>query len=344
VHVESRRGRTFDERIHHELSASGSMPTRRSETHMSKKTKRYLMLLVAVGLIAVAAGGAGTFASFSAETANNGNYFATGTLFLHNTPQGGTTCTSESAPNNLNNGTGDVCQTIFTATLLSGTATTYYGVALKNSGTVDASGISFYSPGGCSPTANATLTNGTTTGSQSGTVLSINVTGLTYGINSGTTIVAGATTFITTAYAGPNSTSIAVQSQLISGTLTNGTAITFQPSFGAGDLCTGIDVGIIETDNTFASGAAAGCAYGTINVLTCTLSNSFTLNSFPTTLGAAAPLALATGGGTGNGATQLLKAAGTRYFLIAVKPDANFGNTYQNKKATVNLVWHIDQV
>jgi hypothetical protein len=311
---------------------------------MSKKTKRYLMLLVAVGLIAVAAGGSGTFAGFTAETANNDNYFATGTLFLHNTPQGGTTCTSESASDNLNNGTGDVCQTIFTATLTSGTATTYYGVALKNAGSLDASGISFYSPGGCAASANTTLTNGTTTGSQSGTVTSINVTGLTYGINSGTTITAGATTFITTAYAGPNSTSIAVQSQLISGTLTNGTAITFQPSFGNGDLCAGIDVGIIETDSSFASGAAVGCAYGTVNVLTCSLTNAYTLNSFPTTSGTAFSLALATSGGTNNGATQLLKANGTRYFLIAVKPDANFGNTYQNKKATVDLVWHIEQV
>jgi hypothetical protein len=309
---------------------------------MSKKTKRYLMLLVAVGLIAVAAGGSGTFASFSAETANNGNYFATGTLFLHDTPQGGTTCTSESAPNNSNIGTGDTCQTIFSTVLTSPTATTYYGVALKNAGSLDAAGISFYSPGGCSPTSNATLTNGTTTGSQTGTVSSINVTGLTYGINTGTTITAGATTFITTSFAGPGSTSIAVQSQLISGTLANGTAITFKPSFGSGNLCTGIDVGIIEVDNTFGSGTAVGCAYGTPSLPTCSLSNTFTLNSFPTTLGAAAPLTLANAGGTGNTGQQL-SASGTRYFLIAVKPDTNFGNTYQNKRATVDLVWHIDQ-
>jgi hypothetical protein len=301
------------------------------------------MLLVAVGLIAVAAGGSGTFASFTAETANTGNYIATGTLFLHDTPDGGTTCTSESAPNNSNNGTGDTCQTIFAATLASGTATTYYGVALKNAGSLNASGISFYSPGGCSPTANTTLTNGTTTGSQTGTVTSINVTGLTYGINTGTTITAGATTFITTSFAGPGSTSIAVQSQLISGTLANGTAITFQPSFGNGNLCSGLDVGIIETDSSFLPANAQGCAYGTVNVLTCTLSNSFTINSFPTSLGSAVSLNLASGGGTGNGATQLLQANGTRYFLIAVKPDSNFGNTYQNKKATVDIVWHIDQ-
>jgi hypothetical protein len=319
------------------------MPKKERDT-MSKKTKRYLMLLVAVGLIAVAAGGSGTFATFSAETANNGNFFQTGTLFLHNTRQGGTTCTSESATNNSNIGTGDVCQTLFTATLTSGTATTYYGVALKNAGSLDASGISFYSPGGCSPTAAATLTDGTTTGSQTGTVTSINVTGLTYGIPSGTTITAGATTFSTTAYAGPSSTSIAVSSQLISGTLASGTAITFQPSFGNGNLCSGIDVGIIETDGTFSPGAAEGCAYGTINVLTCTLSNSFTLNSFPTTVGTAAPLALAASGGIGNGATQLLQSNGTRYFLIAVKPDTNFGNAYQNKKASIDIVWHIDAV
>ena len=54
---------------------------------MSKKRfKQYLMLLTVVGLVAVAAGGgSGTFASFTAETTNAGNTFATGTLVLSNT-------------------------------------------------------------------------------------------------------------------------------------------------------------------------------------------------------------------------------------------------------------------
>lgn len=84
-----------------------------------KRTKQYLMLLMVVGLVSIAAGGSGTFASFSAETTNAGNYFATGTLILND--NGGTnTCTSaiKSAnltganSNNLNT-TGTNCDTLF---------------------------------------------------------------------------------------------------------------------------------------------------------------------------------------------------------------------------------------
>jgi len=62
---------------------------------MSKKRfKQYLMLLTVIGLVAIAAGGSGTFASFSAETTNAGNTFATGTLVLSNTVNAGTACLS----------------------------------------------------------------------------------------------------------------------------------------------------------------------------------------------------------------------------------------------------------
>jgi hypothetical protein len=87
---------------------------------MSKKAKRYLMLLVAVGLIAVAAGGSGTFATFNAQVSNNNNVLTSGTLFLHNTANG-TTCGSESASDNANLGTpytaNNGCSTLFTTTL-----------------------------------------------------------------------------------------------------------------------------------------------------------------------------------------------------------------------------------
>jgi hypothetical protein len=81
---------------------------------MSKKrTKQYLMLLMVIGLVSIAAGGSGTFASFSAETANNGNYFATGSLILND--NGGTnTCTSAAAANNINTGANNGCDTLFT--------------------------------------------------------------------------------------------------------------------------------------------------------------------------------------------------------------------------------------
>ncbi len=63
---------------------------------MSKKRiKQYLMLLTVIGLVSIASG-SGTFASFSAQTTNAGNTFSAGTLFLHDTANGGTTCNSES--------------------------------------------------------------------------------------------------------------------------------------------------------------------------------------------------------------------------------------------------------
>jgi len=70
---------------------------------MTKNAKRYLMLIAAVGLVAIAAGGSGTFATFNATVSNNGNTFASGTLYLHDT-NGSTTCASESSATNTNIG------------------------------------------------------------------------------------------------------------------------------------------------------------------------------------------------------------------------------------------------
>lgn len=98
---------------------------------MSKTSiKRYLMLLGAIGLVAVASGGAGTFASFNAEVTNSGNSFATGTLILND--NGGTnTCTSEGGL--VNTGAGD-CDTLFKLSKFAFASTSYAGgTALDNS-------------------------------------------------------------------------------------------------------------------------------------------------------------------------------------------------------------------
>jgi predicted ribosomally synthesized peptide with SipW-like signal peptide len=85
----------------------------------SKRVKQYLMLLTAIGLIAIASGGgSGTFASFTAEVHNPGNTFATGSLYLHDSVSNISECTSESAANNSNTtetpGTGHACDTLLT--------------------------------------------------------------------------------------------------------------------------------------------------------------------------------------------------------------------------------------
>lgn len=96
---------------------------------MSKTSmKRYLMLLGAIGLVAFASGGAGTFASFNAEVTNTGNYFASGTLIL-NDNGGINTCTSAGDSTNLNNLSTNGCDTLFQVNQL-GTPTAKLSTAL----------------------------------------------------------------------------------------------------------------------------------------------------------------------------------------------------------------------
>lgn len=322
------------------------------------KTKKYLMLLAVIGLIATAAGGVGTFAGFNAEVANNGNYFQTGTLFLHDTG-GGTTCTSESSATNLNRGsggnTGDTCNALFQVTLTSATTPTYYAITLKNAGTIDANGIKFYAGGaGCSSTFNSASTVGNLSQAESGSPSIIHVSSIAYGIPNNTTITISGQTFTTTAAVAPSTgpTTIPI-SGTITGTLSSGAAVTYVPSFGNGNLCNGLDVGIVETDATQSGGNvianAVGCAYGTPSGSTCSLTNAFTLGNLPyendLSYGTAghAPYALNLVGTLNGNTSGNLTAGQQRTFLIAVKPDSSFGNTFQNKKATVDLVWHIDQ-
>lgn len=313
----------------------------------TKKTKRYLMLLAVLGLLAIAAGGSGTFAGFNAEVANNGNYFSTGTLFLHDTA-GGVTCTSESASSNNNTGTspsntGDGCHTIF-ATQLNTAATTYYAVTLKNAGTLNASDISVYSPtGGCTPGGAASQNNGTLHATLSGAQTSIQLDNVVYGMPSGTVLTIGTDTFTTSQAVTPGAGPITVNG---SGTVNEAanTTVSFTPSFGAGNLCSGLDMQIVETDSSLNHTNAEGCAWGTASGLDCAVNSTVKLNSFPTTQASAHALTLATDGGVGNTGTHTgLDAGGTRYFVIAITPDAAFDNTFQNKKATVDIAWHIDQ-
>ncbi len=130
--------------------------------------KQFLMLLTAVGVVAIAAGGGtGTFASFSAEVTNPGNTFASGTLYLHDT-SGVTTCTSESAttgPNfNVNPGdgtNGSSCAVLFTAASFQGGPITAH-LALNNPATIAASDIKFDVPN-CAVTTNQATTGSSVT-------------------------------------------------------------------------------------------------------------------------------------------------------------------------------------
>jgi predicted ribosomally synthesized peptide with SipW-like signal peptide len=115
-------------------------------------SKTYLKVLLGVGVLAVVGGSAGTFASFTAETTNANNTFATGTLLLENGVDGGTTC-------NSGNGSGNAivtgCSTLFSVpSLSSGAQIKYAKLTLTNTGTLNAGGIEFLASTPCVTQAN----------------------------------------------------------------------------------------------------------------------------------------------------------------------------------------------
>jgi hypothetical protein len=109
--------------------------------------KRYLMLLAAIGLIAVAANGSGTFASFDAQVTNAGNTIQTGSLYLHQTQNNVSLCKSESDTAN-NQFTG--CTVVFNdPNVVLGPE--YAKVEINDAGSLPASNIMF-SVANCSVT------------------------------------------------------------------------------------------------------------------------------------------------------------------------------------------------
>jgi hypothetical protein len=106
-----------------------------------KRIKQYLMLLTAVGVIAVAANGAGTFASFSAETTNAGNSFATGTLILKNTDASANICYSNEGAANARG-----CSAVVTGTDLRPGTPVSNTLTIKNEGTLASKNLLLYLP------------------------------------------------------------------------------------------------------------------------------------------------------------------------------------------------------
>ena len=113
---------------------------------MSKtKTKRYLVLLAAVGLVAAALGGSGTFASFNAEVTNSGNTFQTGSLVLSNKVGASSACFSSGAGNvnNVND-----CGAIFTlpTNWQPGGTTVTANLTLTNTGSLTPAALTWFAP------------------------------------------------------------------------------------------------------------------------------------------------------------------------------------------------------
>jgi predicted ribosomally synthesized peptide with SipW-like signal peptide len=113
-------------------------------------SKTYLKWLILVGVLAVIGGGAGTFATFNAETTNANNTFATGSLLLNDSTATQASCFSYGSGAGGNNANPN-CNAILTATNATpGTAGTG-DVTISNTGTLDPSAF-VLSTAGCTPT------------------------------------------------------------------------------------------------------------------------------------------------------------------------------------------------
>jgi hypothetical protein len=306
-----------------------------------KRIKQYLMLLTVIGLIAVAANGVGTFASFSAQTTNKDNTFATGTLFLHNTADG-TTCTSESNTSNgiTTNPTG--CDTLFKLSdgNIAAGDTKSKVLTLTNAGTVDAANLDVSLPS-CTDSATivATLNGAVTSGNAVGA--SISTSALTQALLANTpikitdiTTPANTQTFtVDSAGAAASATSIPVASAgNWSHDFDDKAPITINTNFGGTGLCGQLKISIAEdtTGASFSSGDTISCVYPSAG-------------TYDSTTGCSGATALSTAltsealGSTG------LDAGASRYFKIFVNAPASLDNTAQNEEATFDLTWHVSE-
>lgn len=301
-----------------------------------KRVKQYLMLLLAIGVIAVVASGSGTFASFQAETQNDNNTFATGTLFLHNEVSG-TTCTSESGSNNLQ--ASPACQTLFSVANLAPSTTSTADLKLTNAGSVNSADIKWDLPTAC---GDAAAPIGTLNASVTDTATSIVVTSLSQDLVANTVIklTDGSSTksfkvTTTTATAGVGNNTTVPVTPVAGGTnnphtyATGTTVITFDLGFTTTPaLCSKLKLSIDEVDPTTAT--EIGCVYPSVtNGVACVVANGTTLDSVPTgTL-----TALGTGG---------LNAGQTRRYVLSVLTPSSLGNSDMTTQAKFSLLWQLE--
>lgn len=299
---------------------------------MSKNTKRYLMLLLAVGLIAVAAGGSsGTFAGFNAQVTNAGNVFATGTLFLHGTKQAGNICRSEDNGSNVN----ATCEVLLNSLGHKAGDTDSANIELTNAGSIDATSLTLAST--CDDTVRPSIATASTYAAgtyTSGSPLTLTLTSLSQPLVKGTDLVlfdgtnTDTVTVKTTVPAGPGTVDV----YDTAGPLTGGTgpvAVRIAASFGSGALCntvSGVQFYVQETNSSYVPNGQ--CAYPV------DLSNPCSFTTAPT-LGTAA-LATHTLAGS-------LNAGASRYYTVGVKMPTTLLNAGQNSQAKFDLTWQIAQ-
>jgi hypothetical protein len=103
-------------------------------------------MLLSVGVVAGigALAGAGTFATFTAQTTNPSNTFANGTLVLSNTVGSGTACLSTGGGNTNSNSNG-TCDTVFSLAVKAPGDSSTADITLENVGSLAASALKVFS-------------------------------------------------------------------------------------------------------------------------------------------------------------------------------------------------------
>ena len=119
-------------------------------------------IIVAVAVLTLVAGsfGAGTLATFNAQTNNAGNVFSHGTIVLSNTKQGGSACLSTgggSTNTNVNTG----CDQLFNLTVKKPGDSGTVQLTLKNVGTLNGSTFKVFTPSCTNADASAETYHGT---------------------------------------------------------------------------------------------------------------------------------------------------------------------------------------
>jgi predicted ribosomally synthesized peptide with SipW-like signal peptide len=130
---------------------------------LGKKVLLSLGVVAAIGALA----GAGTFATFTAQTTNPSNKFASGTLVLSNQVNGGSVCLSTGGGNTDTNANGS-CSTAFNLAVKKPGDSGTTDITLQNVGSLAASALKVFS-GSCSD-ADAAGETYHGTGSPCGTV------------------------------------------------------------------------------------------------------------------------------------------------------------------------------
>ena len=113
------------------------------------KLSLHQKVLASVAVVAVfgALAGAGTFATFTAQTSNPTNTFANGTLVLSNTVNAGSACLSTGGGNTNTNANGS-CDTAFSLSVKAPGDSSTANLTLENMGSLAASALKVFS-GSC---------------------------------------------------------------------------------------------------------------------------------------------------------------------------------------------------